>query len=133
MFYVGQKAFIEKNREILVLFLPDDTLDFPGGKIQEGETNYDVSLKREVKEETDMEIEVGPVFCRWSYQLEIGHKNAGRKVFLTGLKCRLLGGYLQLSNEHKSYKWVNKSNYRVLNDGSGHFLALETYFKTFQP
>ena len=41
VFYVGQKAFIDKDSQILVL---NDSLngelDFPGGKIQEGEFDF---------------------------------------------------------------------------------------------
>ncbi len=37
LFCVGQKAFIEKDGKVLVLFDPIEGLDFPGGKIKEGE------------------------------------------------------------------------------------------------
>jgi hypothetical protein len=40
LFCVGQKAFIEKDGEILVLNDPLEGLDFPGGKIQVGETDF---------------------------------------------------------------------------------------------
>jgi 8-oxo-dGTP pyrophosphatase MutT (NUDIX family) len=64
VFSVGQKAFIEKNGEILVLILPNGMLDFPGGKIQEGETDLDIAFKREVKEETGLDIEIGQPLYR---------------------------------------------------------------------
>ena len=42
---VGQKAFIKKDGKVLVLFAsdPGSPLDFPGGKIQEGEAKDGVA------------------------------------------------------------------------------------------
>ena len=37
LFCVGQKAFIEKDGKVLILGDPTEGLDFPGGKIQDGE------------------------------------------------------------------------------------------------
>ncbi len=62
LLYVGQKAFIEKGGEVLILMDHDLGLDFPGGKIQEGEIDFTKSLKREVREETKLEIEKGDAF-----------------------------------------------------------------------
>ena len=68
LFCVGQKAFIEKDGKVLVLFDPVEGLDFPGGKIQEEEakdadaSSLILSLQREVREETNLEIEVSTLF-----------------------------------------------------------------------
>src|SRR4030042_4668310 len=105
LFYVGQKAFINKNDEVLVLFDPILGLDYPGGKIQEGETNFDVALKREVMEETGLEIEVGDPFARWYFEFGPGHRNAGKKVFLIGYKCKYKSGEVKISEEHNKFKW----------------------------
>jgi 8-oxo-dGTP diphosphatase len=128
LFFVGQKAFIEKEGEVLVLFNTSNMkLDFPGGKIQEGEEDLDESLRREVREETDLEIEIEGIFTRWLFAFERGH-NIGKKVLITGFKCKYRSGELKLSEEHAKYKWVNKDNYKELDDGSAHFKALEKYF-----
>ena len=39
LIFVGQKAFIDKDGEILTLTDPNLGVDFPGGKIKEGETD----------------------------------------------------------------------------------------------
>ncbi len=127
-FYVGQKAFINKDDQILVLIDPKLGLDFPGGKIQEGEKDFDRSLHREVEEETSLEIVVGKPFTRWYIQFSANHRNAGKQVFLVGFKCQYKSGEVKISDEHSAYKWVNKDNYQELNDGSDYFKALETYF-----
>jgi 8-oxo-dGTP diphosphatase len=127
LFFVGQKAFIEKDGEVLVLITKHFGVDLPGGKIQEGENNFDESLKREVREETNLEIEVGDVFIRWSFVFKYGH-NVGKEVFLVGFKCKYKSGEVKICDEHSGYKWVNKNNYKELDDGSEHFKALEKYF-----
>lgn len=127
VFYVGQKAFLEKDGNVLVLhdYLG---LDFPGGKIQDGELDLIKSLKREVKEETGLEIEIGNVFTTWINKFPDGHKYAGKKVFLVGLKCKYKSGEVNLSDEHDKFEWVSKENYKKLDDGSLYYKALEDYF-----
>ncbi|OHA27168.1 MAG: hypothetical protein A3C06_03780 [Candidatus Taylorbacteria bacterium RIFCSPHIGHO2_02_FULL_46_13] len=127
-FYVGQKAFIEKNGEVLVLNDPNEGLDFPGGKIQEGETDFVEALKREVHEETSLEIDVGMPFTVWYNLFTSGHRNAGKKVYLIGFRCTYRAGEIKLSDEHNSYRWVNKTNFHEVNDGSVYFDALKKYF-----
>ncbi len=128
LFYVGQKAFIDKDGEVLVLFDPILGLDYPGGKIQEGESDFNEALKREVREETTLEIEVGDVFTRWYFEFGPNHRNAGKKVFLIGYKCKYKSGVVKISDEHNKYKWANKDNYKELDDGSDYFKALDKYF-----
>lgn len=127
-FYVGQKAFINRNGEVLVLFDPILGLDYPGGKIQEGENDLNKSLQREVMEETNLEIEIGDPFARWYFEVGPGHRNSGKKVFLVAFKCKYLSGDVKISDEHNKYKWVNKDNYKELDDGTDRFDALSKYF-----
>ncbi|MDE2079685.1 MAG: NUDIX domain-containing protein [Patescibacteria group bacterium] len=130
-FFVGQKAFIRKGDEVLVLFDPRIGLDFPGGKIQEGENDFDEALRREVREETGLEIEIGAPFHRWYFEFGAGHRNAGKQVFLVGFKCAYRSGEIKLSDEHDSFRWVSKDTYRELDRGDGdeYFRALEKYFE----
>ena len=50
LFYIGLKAFIEKDGSVLALKDASIGLDFPGGKLKEEEWNLVESLRREVKE-----------------------------------------------------------------------------------
>jgi 8-oxo-dGTP diphosphatase len=129
LFCVGQKAFIEKADEVLVLNDPSEGLDFPGGKIQEGERDFVEALKREVREETSLEIEVGSPFTVWFNQFTGTHRNAGKKVYLVGFKCKYVSGEIKLSDEHNSFRWVNKTNFHEVDDGSVYFNALKKYFE----
>lgn len=111
IFYIGQKAFIDKDGQVLVLRDPIEGIDYPGGKIQQGETSLAESLKREVREETGLEISVGNPFITWMSELPKSHHNAGKKVFLIGYKCDYISGEVALSNEHDKFYWVTKDNY----------------------
>ena len=136
LFYVGQKAFIEKDGKVLILNDPIGGLDFPGGKIQEGEAKMDNSvslmnaLKREVREETGLEIEVFDPFTVWYYEFSKKiHRSYGKVVYIVGFKCKYVSGDIKLSEEHDSFKWVDKNNFREFDDRSDYFKALEKYFK----
>ncbi len=120
LFEVGQKAFIDKDGEVLVVYFPNGWLDLPGGRIDEGETDIVAALKREVREETTLEIDVGAPFATW-----LGR---GAKVFLVGYRCKYVSGEVRLSDEHSAYQWVNATNFRDLEDQSGPFPVLGQYF-----
>ena len=128
VFYVGQKAFIEKDGSILVLKNLNGGLDFPGGKIQIGELDLPEALRREVREETSFEIEIGEPFVTWYNEFPEHHRNAGKKVFFVGYRCKYKSGDVTLSHEHNSYRWVNRNDYHKVDDKSKFFDALEQYF-----
>ena len=113
---------------------PIEGLDFPGGKIQEGEAvNGDASslvwsLKREVEEETGLDIEVLDPFAVWYHEFPKEHRNYGKKVYLVAFRCKYVSGELQLSNEHDKFRWVSKDDYNKVDDGSDYFDILVKYF-----
>ena len=134
LFCVGQKAFIEKDGRVLVIRDPDMGIDFPGGKIQEGEAregdaaSLANSLKREVLEEKNLAIAVMDPFVVWYHEFPQGHRNAGKKVYLVGFACKYIAGELKLSSEHDLFDWVDKNTYATWDDGSAYFAALKKYF-----
>jgi len=75
--------------------------DFPGGKLEHGENPIE-GLKREVREETNLEVKViKPIFV---YSEENTHF-----VYVVVFECELIGSdEIKLSKEHTEYKWVNK-------------------------
>ncbi len=135
-FCISQKAFIEKDGNILVMNDPMEGLDFPGGKIQEDEAvegdanSLKLSLKREVREETGLEIEVGRPFHVWYYEFPKGHRNYPKKVYLVGFKCKYVSGDIKISSEHDTFKWVNRDNCHTVDDGSEFYKALELCWDT---
>ncbi|WP_455717280.1 8-oxo-dGTP diphosphatase MutT [Anaerosporobacter sp.] len=77
-----------------------DGWEFPGGKIEEGETPKQ-ALIREIKEELDTIIEVGELLDTVEYDYPEFHLTM--HCFL----CTVKSGDLVL-NEHKSAKWLTK-------------------------
>ena len=59
--------------------------EFPGGKLEAGET-FEAALVRELREELDIEVEVGREFCR------VQHAYPQREVRLRFFVCRILSG-----------------------------------------
>lgn len=132
LFFVGLKAVIEKDREVLVLHDPEMGPDLPGGKIQIGETNLIEALKREVSEEIGLEIDVGKPFATWIFQIPITshHRSAGKKIFSIAYHCNYLSGDIVLSPEHTEFHWVNKNNYREFTRTSNFQHVLDAFFQT---
>lgn len=135
LFCVGQKALIEKDGKILVLNDPVEGLDFPGGKIQEGEaqdgnaTSLMLALQREVIEETGLKIDVGSPFVVWYHEFPKESRNYPKVVYLVAFKCKYISGDIKLSEEHNQFRWVDKNNYIEVDDGSDYFNVLKKYWE----
>jgi len=79
-----------------------DGWEFPGGKIESGETE-EQALKREIKEELNMQIEVVELFDIVEYDYPKFHLTM--QCFL----CKAISGEMVL-NEHQSARWLDKTN-----------------------
>ena len=133
-FYVGQKAVIERDGQVLVLFDPLMGLDLPGGKIQVGETDFPEALRREVREEANLEIEIlNPIHTGlFQFPENIAHRNAGRRIFIVFYAARPTTSDLCLSHEHDRFQWVDAQSYRQLEHEGGNdniiYRTLQVYF-----
>ncbi len=78
-----------------------DKWEFPGGKIERGETR-EHALEREIKEELDTEIEVGDYLCTVEYDYPDFYLTM--HCFL----CDVVSGELTLL-EHEDAKWLEKN------------------------
>lgn len=74
--------------------------EFPGGKIEEGETPKE-ALEREIKEELDTEIKVGTLLETIEYDYPTFH------LSMDCFWCEIVSGDLVLK-EHKAAKWLKK-------------------------
>lgn len=72
--------------------------EFPGGKIEEGETPQE-ALKREIMEELDTEISVGDVIDTIEYDYPTFH------LSMDCFWCQIVKGDLVLK-EHEAAKWL---------------------------
>lgn len=76
--------------------------EFPGGKIEEGETP-EAALRREIFEELDTEIVVGGLIDTIEYDYPNFHLSMDCFV------CDIVNGNLVLK-EHEAAKWLDKEN-----------------------
>ena len=74
--------------------------EFPGGKIEEGETPQE-ALKREIMEELDTEISVGDLIDTIEYDYLTFH------LSMDCFWCEIVKGDLVLK-EHEAAKWLSK-------------------------
>ena len=74
--------------------------EFPGGKIEEGETPQE-ALKREIMEELDTEISVGELIDTVEYDYPAFH------LSMDCFWCEVVRGDLVLK-EHEAAKWLKK-------------------------
>ena len=78
-----------------------DGWEFPGGKIEEGESPQE-ALAREINEELDTKIEVGEYIDTIEYDYPNFH------LSMDCFWCKILDGNLVLK-EHEAAKWLDKA------------------------
>lgn len=99
-------AIIQKDHKIFVTQRGNgpfkDGWEFPGGKIEDGETLQE-ALIREIKEELDTTIQVGDLVDTVEYDYPDFHLSM--QCFL----CTILKGRLLLK-EHEAAKWLSRDD-----------------------
>jgi 8-oxo-dGTP diphosphatase len=103
-------AVIERDDSFLLTQRLADThlagfWEFPGGKIASGETHTD-ALIREIREELDSGVEVGPLV------FETEHDYPDRRISLHFYRCTLLGLPRPLLGQQM--RWVPRDELRAL-------------------
>lgn len=76
-----------------------DMWEFPGGKVEVGESKED-ALKREIKEELELDIE------NLEYLVTVDHDYPNFHLKMDCFMCEVAGGKLAL-NAHNAVKWIN--------------------------
>lgn len=80
-----------------------------GGRKDSGETDEE-TLKREIKEETGLEVEIQKLLNKWSLDLPEKGIHLDGKTYL----CKSYSDGVKLSKEHINYKWVSKDELKDL-------------------
>ena len=109
--HVVGAVIVQNNKVLCVQRGPEQSLpykwEFPGGKIEEGESPQ-TALKREIKEELTCNIEVGQQNEYTVHEYPFGI------VHLTSYYCQLIEGKPQLT-EHMAMRWLKINKLHLLN------------------
>ena len=93
-------AVIIQNGKVLLASRPADKppagWEFPGGKLEPGETVADAA-KRELREELDLQV----IPHQELYQLDTG------KLRLTFISCEIIGNKTPVPRENQQFRWEN--------------------------
>ncbi len=99
-------AMIQKEHQILIAKrkIPPIGWEFPGGKVEDGESKKE-ALVREIKEELAIQIQVGE---------QVGQSNVlveNKRIIMDLFSCVLLEGEPQ-NMEHEKLEWIQPSSLR---------------------
>ena len=85
--------------------------EFPGGKVEKGES-FEIALKREIKEELNIDININKKLGEENY------KDEKINVKLHYFLCSHICGEIYL-NEHEDSAWITKNEFKNYNFAEG--------------
>ena len=91
----------DHGRALLILRRDNHRWEPPGGVLELGES-IDDGLRREVREETGLELE--PATLTGVY------KNMNRGIIALVFRCEVTGGELGVSDETEAFRWATESD-----------------------
>lgn len=95
--------------------------EFPGGKVEEGETDEE-SVLREIREELSMDIVICSKMAGVEY--DYGHK----KIVLVPFVCDTLDE-LPILSEHIAFKWIKSGDLKNVDFSEADIIAASNYIK----
>lgn len=114
-FAVAVKAIVQHQDRFLLLKksssedVNPNTYDLPGGRVEFGE-ELDQALKREVREETGLSIEIVKLINAWSTLIKKDLQLVGMTYW-----CQSKNSDVQISGEHISAEWLTLDELEVMN------------------
>ena len=130
-FDLAVKGIIQKGDEILVLKRSAGDDHKPGawetvGGGMDAQNSPQEALKREIREETNLEIEVGEPFNVFTFTKDSGEF----KIGITFV-CDYISGEVILSDEHSEYKWIKPEEFKNLESIASLHDEIEKYAKKY--
>jgi 8-oxo-dGTP diphosphatase len=130
-FRIAVKGFILDNENKLLLIQRRNNdphkpgkWDIPGGRLELGENPF-LGLKREIKEETNLEVEI-------KHPIEVRHftRDDGQNITMITFLCSPVHKNIILSEEHINYNWIQPTEAKTTICPTFHTL-LDEYHKYF--
>lgn len=116
--FIATKAFIEHNGKVLILRESSDyddgvqtgKFDVPGGRMnpESGQTHIE-SLKREIHEETGLEVTIKKVFRVIDFF--VNPKGEKWHIVCIFFICETQSNDVRLSIDHDHFEWINPQDY----------------------
>jgi 8-oxo-dGTP diphosphatase len=95
----------DHGRVLLIRRRDNQHWEPPGGVLELAETIHD-GLRREIREETGLDIEPGP--------LTGVYKNMPRGIIALVFRCKITGGHLTPNDEVTAFHWADETAIRQL-------------------
>jgi len=126
------KAFVVYDGKVLILREADTyrdgtnkgKYDVVGGKVKPGE-RFSEGLKREVKEETGLDIKIGKPFHVEEWRPVV--RGEPFHIVATFFECFADSDVVALSEDHDHYLWINPKEYKNYNIIETNLPAFEAY------
>nr|MBR6778458.1 (deoxy)nucleoside triphosphate pyrophosphohydrolase [Clostridia bacterium] len=96
LLFFGGKIFAAKRGDSPYPYVAHK-YEFPGGKIEEGESG-ETAVKRELKEELDMDVQVGGLYAKHTFEYP------DFIITLSLYECEMISDFVL--KEHESYAWI---------------------------
>ncbi len=133
--FVAMKAFIVHDGKVLILRestkYQDGTnaakYDIVGGRIKPGQA-FDESLRREIREETGLEVELGRPFYVGEWRPVI--KGEPAQIVATFFICQSDVDTVKLSEDHDDYQWIEPKEFQKYNLIPNLVPAFEAFLKS---
>jgi 8-oxo-dGTP pyrophosphatase MutT (NUDIX family) len=133
---ISIKGVLIHQGRVLLLLNERGEWDLPGGRPDAGE-DHRAALKREVREEAGLDVEVGAALDEHLFEV-LPDKLPGRFVRILPFACRLVGGSdVVLSHEHLETRWLPLGELGETVAGhrlpAGYLAAIRTFAATIAP